>query len=112
MEARRFTKTLANLANPGDFTYSPRKIPVANEKGRDIARARNDVKSVPRIKGHAPNWTVTGFHSRPDRNPRPKIPRLSQEFATRVATNPEKSTTKKIAVPLRNPEKILSFMIT
>lgn len=47
--------------------------------GNEINNARSDETSVPYIKGRAPNFSVTGFHSDEKINPNPNFSILSEE---------------------------------
>jgi len=60
------------------------KIEMANEKGREITKARNEVSSVPTRKGSAPNVCVTGFHVLPNTNERPKARSAGREFTNKL----------------------------
>lgn len=73
--------------------YSPIKMEIAREKGREISRARNDVRSVPTKKVSAPKLPETGSHVFPNRKEGPKALMEGKELTSRVKKVAPSKTT-------------------
>ena len=76
--------------------YSPIKMEIAREKGREMNSAINDVMSVPTRKGSAPKVCETGSHVFPSINEDPKAMIEGKEDINRLTkTAPNKTTIAK-----------------
>lgn len=73
--------------------YSPRKMEMAKENGRQTSRERQEVKSVPTRKGNAPNSLDTGFHVLLKKKERPKVPSDGKEYMNRLRNIAVSKTT-------------------
>ena len=82
--ASRSVTFLRKEASGPSLKYSPRKIEMAKEKGRQISRERKDVKSVPARNGNAPNSLDTGFHVLLKKNERPNALSEGREWRSKL----------------------------
>jgi len=78
---------------PPSLKYSPRKIEMAREKGRQMSKERKEVKSVPTRKGNAPNSFDTGSHAFPKKKERPKALSEGNEWRRRLTNMAASKTT-------------------
>ena len=67
------TELLRNVEAAPSLKYSPRKIEMEREKGMEMIRARNDVKSVPARNGRAPNCSAAVFQVFDTKKAKPKV---------------------------------------
>jgi hypothetical protein len=94
------------------FKISLKKIEIDSEKGIEIKRDRTEVRSVPIIKGSAPNLLFTGSQFFEKRKLMPNSLIDGIEEKTRLKNIPERS------IIIKNPDKrsknlkALSFLIT
>ena len=65
---------------------------MAREKGTQMRRAKNEVKSVPTRKGSAPNVLATGSHVLPNKKERPKALIEGREYRRRLTKVPPSRT--------------------
>jgi hypothetical protein len=84
---------LRKEANGPSLKYSPRKMEMAKEKGRQMSRERKEVKSVPTRNGNAPNSLDTGFHVLLKKNVRPKALSEGKELIRRLTNMAASKTT-------------------
>lgn len=73
--------------------YSPRKMEIDKEKGRQMSRERNEVSSVPTRNGSAPNCLETGSHAVPRKKERPKDLSEGKECRSRLKNMAVSKTT-------------------
>ncbi len=95
---------------------SERNIAIPRLNGTAMSRASNDETIVPKIKGRAPNTSVTGSHVEVVRKPAPKTfleredsikSSLNNKNARTIIPNANKPTT---ALKIRSPESLLRRM--